>query len=249
MRCSIYAFCVLLASMTGLLSAGPIVISGYNIDDAVMSGHGNWAHTYNGTITPTQNGSFTNNGFIGLVANYSGFGSGTLNDGVIGGSTLLNTQLFVSPSASSGLPVSPVITLQLGGGAHTLNTLEIYGGNSSANPIPGSITSVTVGILGLDLVYQELSFATVAFGMANGDGSPVNDRISFAGTAFAGVPVLAVTLRSFQGTVSNWFSISEIVVDGDQYGDIGQVPEPTTLSLMGISLLWIARGRRRQLLR
>jgi hypothetical protein len=235
-----------------LLAAGPIPISGYDINDAVISGHGNWAHSYNGTIAPGV--SFTNNSFAGTTATYSGVGSGTLNDGVIGGS-ISNSQLFVNGIATGtdlnspddDLPISPSIVLTLPF-AYTVNTIELFGGDIPANAIPGAITGVTVGILDNNFVYHEETFATTAFGLVlNSQGIQVNDRVSLAGSSLEGIPAFAIFLSSFQGEVGQWISLTEITLDGDRYVEPNPIPEPATMSLVGLALaglLWRRAGKR-----
>ncbi|HOW76647.1 MAG TPA: hypothetical protein P5102_18220 [Candidatus Competibacteraceae bacterium] len=68
---------ILLSGSVTLANAVEISIDHYDINDAVESGHGNWSHIYNGTITSGAN--FTNFGFLGTTATYQ-FGSGTLNE-------------------------------------------------------------------------------------------------------------------------------------------------------------------------
>ena len=108
--------------------AGATVITSYDVVNANASGYGGWAHTYSGTISPTNGGLY----------DYMG-GSGTLNDGVKTGSTN-NSQLFSLSSNTS-------IALHLA--ANTLvDSIEVFGGNF-ANSIPGTLTGWSVTINGV----------------------------------------------------------------------------------------------------
>lgn len=211
--------------------ADPIAITGYDITDAVTSGHGLWAHTYTGTIT--NGASFNHNGYAGTKATYSGFGSGTMNDGIIG-STVDTSQLFVTPAASDGTPIRPVITFALES-TGTLNTIEIYGGDNTGNVIPGQITSVRVKLVGPGGMAEQV-FTTEPFGINNGGGVPVNDRITIAGSSLAGFAASQIVLSDFQGTFANWFSIAEVRVDGAAGPALavsGNCPGTTTLEVSG----------------
>jgi len=74
MRIKARALCaVALAMALGSAQAALIAIDHYDINDAVLSGHGNWQHTYGGTITPGT--PFFQNGQFGTTASYFG-GSG-----------------------------------------------------------------------------------------------------------------------------------------------------------------------------
>ena len=240
----------LLLAMTTLCCAAAqaqqIAVDHYDINDAVLSGHGgDWSHTYDGTITPGV--GFVNNTYAGTSAAYQ-FGSGTLNDGVIAAS-LAGTQLFVT-TATDGTVLNPTIFLTLdfsnGAGPWLVDHIDIFGGDISANFIPGAISNVTVGLIGPGVVPVPKSFATTAFGPGlNAAGGFTNDRISMAGSGLELAPSFALVLSDFQGTVGNWFSITEIKVYGVQAA--AAVPEPHTYALMLAGLAGLAIMRRRML--
>ncbi len=234
------AVCVSFAGLSA--QAAPVPISGYDINDAVISGHGgSWAHTFSGTITPGV--AFVNNGFAGTTATYSGVGSGTLNDGIIG-NTLGTSQLFVTPQASDGTFINPTVFLTLPF-AYTLSTLDIFGGDIMGNGIPGSLTGLTVTLLKTDFTTVSESFATTGFGAVGGGGVPINDNVSFLGSSLDGVAAFAVFLSDFQGTNANWFSITEIELDG-QLASNPAVPEPSSLALFGLGVVCLGAFRRRR---
>ncbi len=113
-------------ALSGAAIAAPIITT-YDINQASVSGTGNWKHTYNGTIKTLGNGK----------AHYTG-GGGTLNDGFFG-SSLNNTQLFDKFNSTS-------ITLNFDQ-FYTFDSLSLYGGSFTGNFIPGTLTgaSVTIG--------------------------------------------------------------------------------------------------------
>lgn len=234
-------FCLALTLLSASFSARSqtIAIDHYDINDAVLSGHGNWHHSYNGTITP---GSGFVNFIPGTSANYFG-GSGTLNDGVTGGS-VDNSQLFVT-SASDGTTLNPTIFLTLDFSTPAanqywaVNTIEIFGGNIGDNAIPGAITSVDVGIIGPTGGAAATPFATADFGPGiNMNGLVVNDLIDLSSTPLSSLPVWTLVLSNFQGTVGNWFSITEINVSGELV-TASAVPAPATAWLMSTALLML----------
>ncbi|MBS1830586.1 MAG: PEP-CTERM sorting domain-containing protein [Acidobacteria bacterium] len=205
------------------LMAAPVTIVSYDITDAALSGHGGpWAHTYSGTITPGA--SFTNSGFSGTIATYSG-GSGTLNDGVLGG--IAASQLFVQGSPTTGPTINPVLTLHLSG-SFVINSISIFGGEHQ-NAIPGCFTGVTVGIGS-----SSSAIATTAFGTSAGSCFR-NDLALITGSALDGIATSTITLSQFTGPLYfNWFSITEIQIDGTPAD--GAIPEPSQTALIGFGL-------------
>lgn len=194
-------------------------VSGYDISDAAQSGFGNWAHTYDGTITGT--GSDSGQGFPFDRADYTGGGSGTLNDGAtnVGSSA---AQLFARTSSTN-----PSITLYLDG-AYFIDDITIWGFDSG-NSIPGNIDGYDVTING--------NTASV------GGTESLNDLMtSLAGTGLENLGTTSVTLSNFvlegQSGWTELFSMSEITLSGRA------VPAPSALALLGLGGLAAARRRR-----
>ncbi len=230
--------CLLLSTVA---TAAPIVISGYDINDAVLSGHGAWSHTYTGTIT--AGATFINETFPGTAATYSGVGGGTLTDGIIANSAS-DSQLFINGTTSDGtLTLRPAIFLTLPF-ASVVRTIDLFGGPTN-NFIPGAITGVTVGLLDTNFNLQTLALSTIAFGPTGPGGTPVNDRVRLAGTSLDGIPAFAVFLSNFEGEVFNWISLTEIQLDDEDLGS-GVVPEPSTFVLAGGALALAGLLRRKR---
>jgi len=216
----------------------PIPIAGYDINDAIISGHGNWDHSYSGTITPGD--SFANAGWPGTKATYSGVGSGTLNNGIVETSHDA-TQLFIEGTATDGTPFATAIFSTLSF-AYTIDTIEVYGGDFGGNFIPGVLTGMLVTLFGPSGTFSEF-FTTTPFGFPAVSG-PASDRISLVGSSLEGVPAFTVILSEFEGTYANWFSIAEIKLDGARAPD-SAVPEPSTFGLVGAAGLALGLLRRR----
>jgi hypothetical protein len=223
------AFAGVVLGVSGFVNAGLITISGYDIENASVSGTGGWGHTYNGTITPTS----------GSEVDYSG-GSGTLNDGVIG-TSMGTDQLFNYPA-----DYSPIITIYLDG-FYFLNNLLISGGNMGDNFIPGVL-------IGLDVKINSIneSFVTASQGLANSVGIPVDDFVNFSGSTLDGLRTNKIILSNFVSTYDpsypNVFSIAEITIDGTIDGTIDRtfstsVPEPSTLAIFALGLMGLASRR------
>jgi hypothetical protein len=220
----------------GLLSvsradADPIVVTGYDITDALVSGSGGWAHTYTGTITPT-----TVPGVNFQVANYTG-GGGTLNDGIIG-KTILNSQLFDVAARST-------ITLHFAD-VQRVTEISLFGGDIPQNSVPGSLrgtVTVTANGVTADVPAQP-------FGRFSVIGIPVNDHLALAGTPLEGILASSISLSGFHSEflddrpIGN-YSITEITVNVPQ----SPVPEPTTLSLIVTAIVGVAVRRTRRPLR
>ncbi len=213
---------VVVASLVavGGASAANIPVTGYDIQHAARP-FGGWSHTYNGTITDTGNGNANGNPFT--RADYTGAGSGTLNDGVHGVDHT-NTQLFANNAFAS-----PVITLYLGGNftIDDVTLASFVGGNI----IPGCIASLDVTIGG----FTETFLPT----------EPVdNDEfINIIGSSLDGISDNKVILSNFVhdgssgGVLDELFSISEVVING-------QVPAPGALALLGLAGFASRRRRR-----
>jgi PEP-CTERM motif len=194
-------------------------ISSYDIANARLSGFGNWNHTYSGVIGG------------GNPTSYTG-GSGTLNDGIIATSHF-NNQLFWKPDGVS-------ITLYLDG-FYKINTIDLLGGNTLANNIPGTLTGWTVTINS-----NSQSFSSTAHGAACLSGL-CDDVVSLIGSGLDTLSTNTIVLSNFTGgwpDESSYFNISEIQVNG---ASVSAVPEPETYAMMlaGLGLLGFAARRRK----
>jgi hypothetical protein len=192
-------------------------VTSYDIINASVSGFGGWSNNYSGTITPT--------GYP--YANYTGGGSGTLNDGFIP-NTANNDELFYYAVEQ------PVITAQLDGTYHlsSIDFLSAY----DDNYIPGSMTSVDVTIDGVTQTYTPIGFGPMNFRGVNFDQEVVLSPLqsSLAASSFS--------LTNFQG-YAGYVSIGELTVNGE----VSTVPEPAAwgLMLVGFGGLGMALRRRR----
>ncbi|MDQ7013791.1 MAG: PEP-CTERM sorting domain-containing protein [Planctomycetota bacterium] len=195
------------------------VVTGYDIADAAQSGMGGWAHTYSGTITGTGSDSANGVGFD--RADYTGAGSGTLNDGNLnGGAGAAN--LFGLTSSTS-----PSITVYLDG-AYFVDEIVLWG-NDSGNTIPGNVDGFDVTING-----NTMSFT----------GTESNNDLStlLAGSGLENLGTTSVTISNFvlegQSGWTELFSIDEITVRGNP------VPAPGALALLGLGGFAATRRRR-----
>jgi len=195
------------------------VVTGYDIADATMSGGGGWNHFYNGTITAT--GSDIANGYAFDRADYTGAGSGTLNDGNLSGGTGASNLFGLTSSTS------PSITVYLDQ-TYFVEEIVLWG-SENLNQIPGNID-------GFDLTINGIT--TSLF------GTETNDDLStlLFGSGLENLGTTAITLSNFvlegQDDWTELFSITEITVSGTP------VPAPGTLALLGLGGFGATRRRR-----
>lgn len=161
------------------------MITGYDIQNAVVSGFGGWSHYYTGRIKKVKSIDFRNIDVVdnlGTLANYSR-GQGTLNDGLI---ALDNqaTQLFAIEE-TDGTPIRVSITVYFDK-PYRLSSLSLYAypyyGNNQRNNLTGlTVTAGTVSHpFATTLVGANLETAYVDFA-----GSPITaqyvDRVTLSG--------------------------------------------------------------------
>lgn len=195
--------------------AAPVSIVGYDVAQTPQSGFGCWSHDYNGTIMDTGrtvSGSIVCSAAGNRIADYFG-GGGTLNDGLISTSPI-GTHLFTTRNADDGRPISPAITLHLGG-TFVISAIRLYGGDIGGNAIPGALDGMTV-----EIGSNSVALASTPFGTPNAIGVPADDLIDLTNTPLAGVPTNVIVLRnftaSFFGFPFDQFSIAEVEVEGDE---------------------------------
>ena len=218
---TVFAICISFCFWQITAAAAPVIITGYDIQDAVKSGFGGWAHYYNGTIT--DKGSVTAHGFTGTVADYAS-GKGTLNDGIVG-TDKNNTQLFATD-------ISPVITLYLDN-TYLIENITLFS-FVGTNSVPGNITGLDITVGG-----TTQTFATT---------DAVHIQHEFAdliGSTISGILTDSIILSSFTTDPgSGWeggFSISEISLNGTP------VPVPAAFWLFGSGLLGLFGVKKRNL--
>jgi hypothetical protein len=198
----------------------PLTITGYDLVNARISGTGGWGHVYTGTITPVGPG----------LADYSG-GTGTMANGVVESDTG-SIQLFDTPDHS-------IITVFFDG-AFMVDTVEIFGGNTTSNAIPGEIDGmdVTIGSTTRTLLGQP-------FGTPNLFGTPRNDLFVLTGTPLDGLATNRITFSNvFENGCCGEYSIAEIRVYGTAAGP-SVIPEPATFALLATGLAVLALRRRK----
>jgi hypothetical protein len=227
-------------------NAAPVGFIGYDIDNAITNqpvnpaALGFFGHTnsYNGTITDTGLTASTAFG-SGALVNYSG-GTGTLTDGNISGGSQ-DTQFFTISSDPGGgpVPVGLTITLFLDG-FYKLNTLEFFGTNNSASSLPGRLDGVDVKVFdGTTASF----FPTTPFGPLNSQGVPVNDRVTFLGSAIDGLETDRIVLSNFSSTANDIFIVTEFLADGEF---IKGLPAPDQIAIFLAALVFLRVNRERQ---
>ena len=131
---------------------------------------------------------------------------------------------------------NPSITLYLSG-LSTVSSLDLLGGNSPGNFIPGTLTGFSVTIGG-----NTVAFNSVGHGAACLSGL-CDDLVSLAGSGLENIATTTVVLSNFQGGwpgQGQYMSISEINVNA------GVVPEPETYALMALGLAAVGVFARRR---
>jgi PEP-CTERM motif len=189
----------------------------YDIENAIPSGVGGWTNAYTGTITFPP--PFT-------YENYTGNGSGTLNDGYVP-NNVSNNEL---------LDNNAVITVNLNG-SYTLSTIYILS-DLTDNTIPGDIASVDVTVGG-----NTASYGLTNYGPIGISGVGIDQYITLTGLQ-ASTPTTSFTLSNIGG--GGYVAIGELEVSGT----LSAVPEPSTWVMMlvgfgGLGLSALRRAGRR----
>lgn len=173
-----------------------VAIFGYDVMNANVSGTGGWAHEYTGTITPTT----------GTLANYRG-GTGTMADGVLVDTTVLNTQYFDNVANEAS------ITLYFDG-SYKIDTIDIYGGDHGTmdNVLPGLLTSFDIEIGPTIQTIVTSGFGPV--GSSSGQDWQINDRADLVSAGLSNIAVSSITLSNFRSDINDnvAFSVAEFVV-------------------------------------
>jgi hypothetical protein len=213
------------AAFAAAACAGPITITGYDIQDVPASSFGAWYNSYTGTITPLGTTFDSAN-----LVNDTG-GSGTLNDGVTLTTESASVLFAVGTNDQSG-PLAPVVVLHLNG-TFALNSITLFEDTGNDNAIPGVLTGVTVQI--------GASSAAIT-GSATGPSSR-DLLLNIGASSLAGVTGNTVTLSNFQGNWYGLFDLNEITLTSGS----SSVPEPSSLLLLcvGASVMGLlAAGKR-----
>jgi hypothetical protein len=192
--------------------------TGYDVRNAQPPGFGNWNHYYTGNTDTQPSG----------LLDYTG-GTGTMANGVIETSPQ-QIQLFTTQD-------NPVITLYLGG-TFNISDISLDGGDFMSNYIPGTLTGWTVGIGNTSVQY-------VSQGFGNSCTSDFCSDVVYTGQTQRAIATNQIVLSNFTGGWFGDFSIAEISFNGSPVSPTNQVPEPTTMLLLGLGLMGLAGVRRK----
>lgn len=190
--------------------AAPVIVS-YDIAGARISGWGSWWHVYDGQITLRDDDP--------TLADYSG-GGGTLNDGLVAGSSFGNHLLRVADA--------PVITLHLAAPAR-IAEIAILGGDYFNNAHVGALSAFSVTIAG-----QTQHFSSTGFG-APCQQHLCDDRVSLLGSGLDELSTQTVVLSGFVAG-NGHAAASEIVLSA--------VPEAPAAALLALGVAGLALRRR-----